>query len=274
MAASQNAFGEFLTAQRARVTPQDVGLPTAGARRVAGLRREEVAVLAGVSADYYARLEQGRERTPSAQVVEALCTALRLGPDAQAHAYRLARLAPAALPASDLVGPDMLRLLDSMPDVAAYVVNPAFRILATNPVAAELLGPEQVTRGAVRWLFLSPAARPYFVDWEHIARAAVSALRLAVGFSPPRPEVTALVARMEQESPDFARLWQDHRVTGLIATTKQINHPAVGRLELTYQTFDSRDAPGQQLTIATAAAGSPSADSLALLGTLAADRAV
>lgn len=160
-----------------------------------------------------------------------------------------------------------------MPDVAAYVVNPAFRILATNPVAAELLGTEQVARGAVTWLFLSPSARTYFVDWEHVARAAVSALRLAVGFSPPRPQVTELVARMEQESPDFARLWHDHRVTGLTATTKQIDHPAVGRLELTYQTFESRDAPGQQLTIATAAEGSPSADSLALLGTLAADRA-
>ena len=272
MATRENAFGEFLTAQRARVSPRDVGLPTAGARRVKGLRREEVAVLAGVSADYYARLEQGRERTPSAQVVEAICTALQLGPDGQAHAFRLARLTPADLPGTDRVGPDMLRLLESMPNVAAYVVNPAFRILATNGVAAELLGPDQIAQGAVPYLFVNSASRSYFTDWEHIARAAVSALRLALGYQPPHPEVTELVARMEAESPDFARLWRDHRVTGLMATTKHIDHPAVGRLELTYQTFESRDAPGQQLTMATAAAGSPSADSLALLGTLAADR--
>jgi PAS domain-containing protein len=273
MATIQNAFGEFLTAQRARVSPQDVGLPTAGSRRVKGLRREEVAVLAGVSADYYARLEQGRERTPSAQVVEAICTALQLGPDAQAHAFRLARLTPATLPTSDRVGPDMLRLLDSMPNVAAYVVNPAFRILATNPVARELLGAEQVAQGAVPFLFINPVSRRYFMDWEHIARAAVSALRLAVGYSPVHPEVSTLVHRMEDESPDFARLWQDHRVTGLSATTKRIDHPAIGQVELVYQTFESRDAPGQQLTVATAVAGSPSADSLALLGTIAAGRA-
>ncbi|MFE7509332.1 helix-turn-helix domain-containing protein [Promicromonospora sp. NPDC057488] len=270
MPAAENAFGEFLTAQRARVSPRDVGLPTAGSRRVKGLRREEVAVLAGVSADYYARLEQGRERTPSAQVVDAICTALQLGPDARAHAFRLARLAPATRAAADRVGPDMLRLLESMPGVAAYVVNPAFRIVAANPVATQLLGPEQMAQGAVPYLFADAASRTYFVDWEHIARAAVSALRLAVGYAPPHPEVTAVVARMKDESPDFARLWQDHRVTGLTATVKRIDHPAVGRLELVYQTFESRDVPGQQLTVATAAAGSASADSLTLLGTIAA----
>ncbi|MFI8527187.1 helix-turn-helix transcriptional regulator [Promicromonospora sukumoe] len=270
MPATENAFGQFLTAQRARVTPHDVGLPDAGSRRVKGLRREEVAVLAGVSADYYARLEQGRERTPSAQVVEAICTALRLGPDAREHAFRLARLAPATRPAADVVGPDMLRLLDSMPGVAAYVVNPAFRVLAANPVAAELLGAEQLAQGAVPFLFTNPASRAYFMDWEDIARAAVSALRLAAGYAPPHPEVTAVVDRMEQESPDFARLWRDHRVTGLTATVKRIDHPGVGRLELVYQTFESRDVPGQQLTVATAAAGSASADSLTLLGTMAA----
>jgi transcriptional regulator with XRE-family HTH domain len=265
-------LGEFLRAQRSRVTPGDVGLPGVGGRRVTGLRREEVAVLAGVSVDYYARLEQGRERTPSAQVVEALCAALRLGPDARDHAFRLADLAPRTSVDAGPVSTELSQLLGTFTHAAAYVVDPAFRILAANPTAAALLGPVQLERGAVDYLFLEPEARRHFRDWDLVARAAVSALRLAAGFSLPHPEVAPLVARLRAESPGFAKFWADHTVAGLTLTEKVIDHPDVGRITLTYQTLDLRDVPGQQLVVATAAAGSPDADALALLGSLDATR--
>jgi transcriptional regulator with XRE-family HTH domain len=272
MATSPGPLGQFLRAQRARLTPADVGLPDVGARRVDGLRREEVAVLAGVSADYFARLEQGRERTPSAQVVDALCTALRLSPDAREHAFRLARLAPAIQPEPGPVSPELLQLMDAFPHAAAYVVDPGFKVLAANTTARALLGPSQLALGAFDFLFLDPAARAYFVHWDDVARAAVSALRLAAGFVTPHPAVPPLVARMSAGSSEFASFWADHTVAGLSLTAKVIDHPEVGRLTLTYQTLDVREAPGQQLTVATAPAGSPSADALALLGNIEATR--
>ncbi|MFE7227579.1 helix-turn-helix transcriptional regulator [Nocardioides sp. NPDC057577] len=272
MATSPGPLGEFLRAQRSRLTPADVGLPDVGRRRVSGLRREEVAVLAGVSIDYYTRLEQGRERTPSAQVVDAMCSALRLSPDAREHTFRLARLGPASRPEPGPVGPELLQLMDAFPHAAAYVVDPGFQILAANTTAKALLGPSQLALGAFDFLFLDPSARTYFVGWEHVARAAVSALRLAAGFADPHPAVTPLVSRMLAGSSEFAAFWADQTVAGLSLTEKIIDHPDVGRLTLTYQTLDVREAPGQQLTVATARAGSPSADALALLGTVEATR--
>jgi transcriptional regulator with XRE-family HTH domain len=225
-------------------------------------------VLAGVSADYYARLEQGRERTPTAPVVEALATALRLSPDARDHLFRLARLAPATQGASGPVSTELTALLDAFPQAAAYVVDPAFTVIATNPTAAALLGRRQLELGAIDYLFLDPEARRYFGDWEHVARAAVSALRLGAGYATPHPGLPPLIERLCRTSAEFDAWWADQTVAGLSVTRKVINHPAVGRLTLTYQTFDVRDAPGQQLTVATATPGTPSADALALLGTL------
>ena len=272
MPAQPSALGEFLRAQRSRVAPSDVGLPDITGRRVAGLRREEVAVLAGVSVDYYTRLEQGRERTPSAQVVDAISSALRLAPDAREHAYRLARLAPSVQPAGDEVSQELLQLMDAFPNSAAYVVDSAFRVIATNTTARALLGETQIADGALEFIFTNPLARDYFVEWDVVARASVSALRFASGFAGPHPALMPLINRLLRDSPDFAALWADHAVAGLTITYKVINHPDVGRMELTYQTLDVRDAPGQQLTVATAAAGSSSADALALLGTVDATR--
>ena len=272
MAIQPSPLGDFLKAQRARVAPADVGLPDVGGRRVTGLRREEVAVLAGVSVDYYTRLEQGRERTPSAQVVDAICNALRCSPDARQHAYRLAKLAPSTQPPPGAVSPELLQLMDAVPGAAAYVVDPAFRVIATNATAEALLGPTQLAAGGLEYIFLAPTARDYFVEWDVVARASVSALRLAAGFATPHPAVPPLVERLLHESADFRTLWDDHTVAGLNITFKVIDHPDVGRMELTYQTLDVRDAPGQQLTIASAPVGSASADALALLGTIAATR--
>ncbi|WP_307787670.1 helix-turn-helix transcriptional regulator [Mycolicibacterium sp. S2-37] len=270
---SGNQLGVFLRAQRARINPHDVGLPLVVGRRVAGLRREEVAVLSGVSADYYARLEQGRERTPSAQVVDAICHALRLAPDARAHAFRLARLSPTAAHTGDTVSPELLQTMDAFPYAAAYVTNPAFRVLIANPAADALITPlQQRDPNVLAALFLDPSARDFYVNWNEVSQASVSALRLAEGFTPAHPEVIDLITRLCRDSTTFRGLWHDHAVAGLTATRKTIRHPEVGMLTLSYQTFDVRSAPGQQLTVATAAPGSASADALALLGTLDATR--
>jgi transcriptional regulator with XRE-family HTH domain len=271
--ASTNQLGDFLRAQRSRTSPHDVGLSSVAGRRVAGLRREEVAVLSGVSADYYARLEQGRERTPSAQVVDAICHALRLAPDAREHAFRLAKLSPTVTRAGETVSPELLQTMDAFPHTAAYVTNPAFRVLIANPAATALIAPlQRRDPNVLAALFLDPTARDFYVNWDEVSKASVSALRLAEGFTPAHPEVTDLIVRLRRESTTFRGLWDDHAVAGLTATRKTIRHPEVGMLTLSYQTFDVRSAPGQQLTVATAAPGSSSADALALLGTLDATR--
>lgn len=263
-----NELGEFLKAQRARITPEEAGLRSVGSRRVSGLRREEVAVLAGVSADYYARLEQGRERAPSPQLMEAICRALLLTPDGRDHAFRLARLAPTTRITTEEPSHHLRQLLNSFPRAAAYVVNPAFRVIAANDIATGLIAPAHHDSQVMQYMFLDPTAKTYFTQWDQMARAAVSAIRLAAGYSPAHPEVVTLIRRLYARSTEFAAVWDDRAVEGLSVSHKVIQHPTVGRLELAYQTFDVREAPGLQLTVATAEPGGPSEDALALLGTL------
>lgn len=273
MTPGESELGAFLRAGRARVTPADVGLAGGvSGRRVAGLRREEIAVLAGVSADYYARLEQGRERNPSPQVLDAIGRALRLGADARGHLFRLAGLNPRLVPdrRRDLVHPALLELLDAFPRAAAYVLGPAFDVLAANTIAGALLSPFDPERNMPRILFTHPRAKEVFAEWPVVTRSTVHALRLNAGLFPDDRSIAELAAELAQRSPEFRRLWADQGVGGLTRAFKVFVHPAAGRIELTYQTFDVHDAPGQQLLVGTPEPGTSSEEALTYLASVAA----
>ncbi|MEV0622711.1 helix-turn-helix transcriptional regulator [Nonomuraea sp. NPDC050404] len=270
-----NHLGEFLRARRAALRPEDVGMASYGARRVAGLRREEVAVLAGVNADYYTRLEQGRERNPSAQVLDALSRALRLDTDARAHLYRLAGTAPGdrlSAHVPDRVSPALRQLMDGYPNTPAYVMNRTLDILAANALADALYAPFEPADNLARMTFLDPAGRSFYTDWDRAAQSVVANLRQAAGFDPDDPRLAGLVRTLTDQSANFARLWNAHTVRGKTQDAKHFLHPDVGPLTLTYQAFDVRDTPGQQLVIYHAEPGSASARALDLLGSIHATR--
>ncbi|MFJ6753332.1 helix-turn-helix domain-containing protein [Streptomyces sp. NPDC091266] len=271
---SDNPLGDFLRARRSGLRPEDVGMASYGVRRVAGLRREEVAVLAGVNVDYYTRLEQGRERHPSSQVLDALSRALHLDTDGRAHLHRLAGAAPNDRPAQQrhVVSPALRQLMDGYPNTPAFVLSSTLDILATNALADALYAPFTPADNLARMAFLDPAGRDFYTRWDWAAQATVANLRLAAGIDPDNPRLKALVGTLTERSTAFSAMWQAHTVRGKSQDAKQLNHPDVGPLALTYQAFDVRDAPGQQLVIYHAEPGSPSAEALSLLGAINATR--
>ncbi|SDS67948.1 helix-turn-helix transcriptional regulator [Actinoplanes derwentensis] len=267
-------LGRFLAARRARLGPDDVGLPSHGRRRVAGLRREEVAVLAGVSADYYTRLEQGRERAPSASVLDGIARALDLGPDAREHLFRLAGVPIGdQAPLTDRVDDDLRQLLADWPHLPAVIVNRRLDLLARNPIADALYSDFTETGNLARMTFLDPVGRTFFADWARAAEACVAPLRLALGHEPGNQRTLALTEELATADADFRRWWADHDVRGKTREAKRFRHSAVGEMTLTYRTFDVLGATGQQLIVYRAAPNSRDADAIRLLGILASSTA-
>ncbi|MFF1610590.1 helix-turn-helix transcriptional regulator [Amycolatopsis sp. NPDC058278] len=268
-----NALGEFLRARREQVGPAELGLPPGGSRRVAGLRREEVALLAGVSTDYYVRLEQGRERNPSAQVVDALARGLALDEDASAHLHRLARPAPGRRRRArrpERVSPNLLRLMDGWPDTPALVLGRCLDVLAHNALGQALFAGHTHSGDLIRLVFLDPDAREFYPEWERVAVNTVGGLRAAAGLDPDDPQLIDTVGELSVKSADFRRLWARHDIRQKTHETKRFRHRLVGELELSYEALTVNSAPGQQLIVYQAEPGSPSEAALALLGSLAA----
>ncbi|MFP5020313.1 helix-turn-helix domain-containing protein [Pseudonocardia phyllosphaerae] len=270
-------LGEFLAARRAQLRPEDVGLSTYGERRrVPGLRREELALVAGVSPSYYARLEQGQSRHASAEVLEALATALRLGDAERDHLRRLAT--PPARRVSrrrsfQQVHPATRELLAAIPAVPAWVQGPRTEILAWNRLAHGLIA-GHVPFGAVddprarpttaELIFDDPHGRELYDDWDRKARAVVGNLRAAAGHDPDDEVLAALVGHLTITDADFAAMWSDHRIRVCDAAAYVLHHPVIGTLSVTQQSFTVAAAPGQSL-LTMIAADTASADALRLL---------
>jgi transcriptional regulator with XRE-family HTH domain len=269
---SESALGDFLRARRGQLPPESMGFGAGGRRRVPGLRREEIASVAGLSVDYYARLEQGRERHPSAQVLDALSAALRLDADARLHLFRVAGAIPGNdhAPSPERVSPELLRLMDMWPDNPAIVLGKAYDVLAGNRIAYALFDGFQYGPNLMAKLFLDPDARTFYPDWPQVAAYTVAGFRMLYGSSPDDARISEVTRTLLERSPDFARLWERHEARSKRMESKRFHHPEVGELTLHMNAFDVKAAPGQELIVYHAEAGTPSADALMLLGTLSA----
>ncbi|MFD4570811.1 helix-turn-helix domain-containing protein [Streptomyces sp. NPDC058417] len=263
---------DFLRSRRAKITPREAGLtPFPGARRVPGLRREEVAQLAGVSVDYYVRLERGTRANVSESVLDALARALRLSDLERAHLFRLAR--PTRGRARPLppqrVRPGLRLLLDSLTDVPALVLGRRMDVLAANHLGRALYTDFEALpardRNMARLIFLDDHFRSLYPDWEGSARGIVSSLREYAGRHPHDPALAELVGELSVRDPDFRGWWADHDVFRRTHGTKRYHHPLVGELVLGYEAFTPADDPEQTLGISTVEPGSPSAERLRLL---------
>jgi transcriptional regulator with XRE-family HTH domain len=265
---------DFLRSRRARIRPDEAGLGShAGRRRVPGLRREEVAQLAGVSVDYYVRLERGRTPNASAAVLDAVARALRLDPAERAHLFDLAKPKPGSTgrrPAPpQRVRPGLLRVLDTLTDTPAMILGHRLDVLAANPLAKALYTDFDALphreRNLARFIFLDPTAHDLLADWETAARGTVAALRLYAGRHPDDPRLNELVGELSVRDEDFRQWWADHDVLQYTHGIKLYRHPLVGELTLAYESLTLPDDPDQALYLYTAEADSPSEHALRLL---------
>lgn len=273
VADANRELADFLKRARSAVDPARAGLPADGRiRRVPGLRREEVALLAGVSTDYYTRLEQGRRITPSAAVLDAIARALDLGDTGRAHLGRLVGASPTRRRSSrpvQRVRPGLYQLLDSLDGTPAMILGRRTDVLATNRAARVLFADFDAMppreRNYARWMFTSEQARNLFADWSVQARTAVENLRLDFGGDPHDPAVIELVDELSAASAEFRMWWAEHRVFQRTYGTKRLRHPVVGDLSVDYETFTMPGDAEQTLFVYLAEAGSPSRDALNLL---------
>lgn len=250
------------------MAPERAGFTADGLRRVPGLRREEVAILAGVSADYYTRLEQGREQHPSPEVLQALGRALRLGPDEREHMFRLAKVALVIGSPPSLGVSAMLRgLLDQLAGSPALVLGHDLGVLARNELAEALHSDFTIRDNFARMCFLDEVGRRFYRDWSDIAVDVVGNLRFSLGLWPDSASLLALVDELRARSMDFDLLWNSQDVRVKRTMTKRFRHSRAGDLDVDYQSFDVRGVDGQQLVVIGAPAGSPTAARLAGLRT-------
>ncbi|MEU8705609.1 helix-turn-helix domain-containing protein [Streptomyces sp. NPDC048565] len=265
-------MGEYLRSRRAEVLPRDVGLPEDGRRRVPGLRREEVALLARISVDYYLRLEQGRERRPSTQVLDALSDALLLDDDGRLHLFRIAGMTP--LPrhegSNERADPQLLALAEMWDRTPVLLLGRAYDVLAANTLSQAVFPHLRPGANLLLGMFLDPSARSFYADWEKDAANAVAGFRFLEGARPNDPRIHEVLRAASEGSREFADLWQRRDARGKSDAAKVLLHPDVGELTLRMQTFDVRSAPGQQLIVYHAQEGTRTADALRLLGSLAA----
>jgi transcriptional regulator with XRE-family HTH domain len=279
---NRNEIREFLATRRAKLTPEQTGLPTfGGKRRVPGLRREEVAMLAGVSVEYYTKLERGALAGVSESVIESLARALQLDEAEREHLYDLARAAsPSARPRRKIgqtVSPSVQRMLDSMVGVPAFVRNGRLDILATNDLGralySEAYGPDTTSVNLARFAFLNHRSHVLYPDWEEAADTAVAILHTEAGRDPFNKPLTDLVGELSTRSEDFRTRWAQHDVRLHRGGYKDFRHPAVGDLHLAFDALQLPNAPGLTLTAYSADPGTPSEDGLRLLATWAATEA-
>jgi len=273
-----NEIAEFLTSRRAKVTPEQAGLPAYGARRVPGLRREEVASLAGVSIDYYKRLERGNAAGVSDSVLEALARALQLDDAERAHLHDLARAAGPVAPTrrratQPRVRPAVQRVVDAM-TTPAIVRGSNADYLSANPLGRALYAPLFASReqpaNSARFTFLDPAAQDFYVDWEKVAKDLVAHLRSEAGRNPYDKGLSDLVGELSTRSPEFGRWWAAHNVRYHQTGTKRLRHPVVGELELAFEVMELSADSGLTINTYTAEPGSRSQEALDLLASWAA----
>jgi transcriptional regulator with XRE-family HTH domain len=270
-------FGRFLRSRRARMTPEAAGFERGPRRRVEGLRREECARLAGISVEYYTRLEQGRATRPSNDVIASIGRALHLDDFELDHLTRLAH--PAASKGSSTDGssidgpgirPELQMLIDAMDGTSAMVFSRSLDVIGHNHLAAHLfvglldVGPQH--RNSARFVFLEPASRTFLADWEQAARLSVGQLHLAAARWPDDARLARLIGELSMKCPEFSSLWALGDVVRKTHGTKGFHHPVVGDLEVSYQLLDLPGDAGHSIETLTASPSTPSHDALAILG--------
>lgn len=276
MPADRSALGLFLRSRRDRLTPARAGIAAfPGPRRVLGLRKEELAFLAGLSTDHYSRIEQGRQATLTDDVLDALSRALQLDQVERGHLRDLAAPvrpdARATWEAAQLPDPGLLRLMTTLQHVPTLLLGRRGEVLARNALVVAVLGTDLAPGSSfLRWLFTDPGARTRIVTWPDYAAAAVGAMRHELGRHPGDRRLSSLVAELRENDPDVARWWDDLGVTDRTSVAKQIVHPAFGRLEFGIEAVCLPHDPEQRLVVYTAEPGSATARSLPLLASWAA----